>query len=72
MCLGLPGRITELQPGSHIARVEVAGAVRDVNVGILDGSLCVGDHILIHSGFALERLTPEQARDALAALGGET
>lgn len=69
MCLGIPGRIVEVRPGSDLAGVDVAGVVRDINLALLDGPFAAGEHILIHSGFALERMTPEQARDALAVFG---
>ncbi|MCU1655448.1 MAG: hydrogenase assembly chaperone HypC/HupF [Pseudonocardiales bacterium] len=65
MCLGIPGRIVEIGPGSDLARVDVAGVVRDISLGLLDGPWAPGDYILIHSGFALERMTAEEARDAL-------
>lgn len=72
MCLGLPGRIVELQPGSTVAKVDVVGVVREIDVGVLDGSLAPGDCVLVHSGFALQRLTPQESRDARAALGVTT
>lgn len=65
MCLGIPGRIVVIEPGNDLAQVDVAGVVREINVCLLDGALSPGDHILIHSGFALERMTAEQAADAL-------
>jgi hydrogenase expression/formation protein HypC len=65
MCLGLPGRIVEIPPGGDVARVEVAGVLRDIDIGLLDGPFVPGDYILIHSGFALERMSPDEARDAL-------
>ncbi len=39
--------------------------VRQINVALLEEPLAVGDYILIHSGFALERMTAEQAEPAL-------
>lgn len=65
MCLGIPGRIVEVLPGEDYALVDVAGLVREINLGILDGPFVVGNHILIHSGFALEHMSPEEADDAL-------
>lgn len=66
MCLGIPGRIVELLDGGDVALVDVAGVVREINVGLLDGPFRADDYILIHSGFALERMTAEEAHDALA------
>jgi hydrogenase expression/formation protein HypC len=70
MCLGIPGRIVNAGKGD-LAAVEVAGVVRDINLSLLDGPFEPGDYILIHSGFALERMTAEQAADALAFFGPE-
>ncbi|MGZ4600830.1 MAG: HypC/HybG/HupF family hydrogenase formation chaperone [Oryzihumus sp.] len=71
MCLGVPGRVVGLHAGGDLADVDVAGVVRTVNIGLLEEPPTPGDHILIHSGFALERMTPEEARDALAVFGDE-
>jgi hydrogenase expression/formation protein HypC len=67
MCLGLPGRVVELRSGSDLARVDVAGVVRDINLELLDGPFEPGDYLLVHSGFALERMAPDEAREALGA-----
>jgi hydrogenase expression/formation protein HypC len=71
MCLGIPGRILSIEPGSTVARVDVAGVVREIDLALLDGSFASGDVILTHSGFALERMTVEDARDAMAVFGDE-
>ncbi|MDT4939707.1 MAG: hydrogenase expression/formation protein HypC [Pseudonocardiales bacterium] len=65
MCLGIPGRIVEVLEGGDVALVDVAGVVREINLGILDGPFEPGAHILIHSGFALEHMSAEQAQEAL-------
>ena len=41
------------------------GVVREINLALLDGPFLPGEYILIHSGFALERMTEAQAREAL-------
>jgi hydrogenase expression/formation protein HypC len=64
MCLGIPGRVVEVL-NSDVALVDVAGVVREINLALLDGPFVAGDYILIHSGFALERMTAEEAADAL-------
>jgi hydrogenase expression/formation protein HypC len=45
--------------------------VREINLALLDGPFVPGEFILIHSGFALERMSPERAADALAFFGPE-
>ena len=70
MCLGIPGRVVELlDANAHLARVEVSGVGRIVNVGLLeDEPLAPGDWVLIHVGFAMARIDEEEAARALASL----
>jgi hydrogenase expression/formation protein HypC len=68
MCLGLPGQVVEVRPGSDLASVDVVGVTREINVGLLDEPPVPGEYLLIHSGFALERMTEDEWRDALATL----
>ena len=72
MCLGIPGEIVELLPDTpDLARVEVSGVRRAVNIGLLAGSPpAVGDWILIHVGFALSKIDETEARRALDFLEG--
>jgi len=70
MCLGIPGRVVgwiEGQP--ELAQVDVAGRVRAVHVGLLAPDLPkVGEWIVIHSGFAMDRIDEEAAKRSLAFL----
>ncbi len=76
MCLGVPGQIVEfLDPTHHLARAEISGVRRAINVGLLvpDG-LEIGDWVLIHVGFALSKIDEEEARrtlDFLTQLGSD-
>lgn len=76
MCLGVPGRITEfLDPARHLAKAEVSGVRRAINVGLLaPEGLKIGDWVLIHVGFALSRIDEVEARrtiEFLEQLGSE-
>lgn len=76
MCLGVPGQITEfLDSTHHLAKAEVSGVRRAINVGLLvpDG-LEVGDWVLIHVGFALSKIDEAEAKrttEFLEALGSD-
>jgi len=70
MCLGVPGQIVEfLEPTHHLAKAEISGVRRAINVGLLvpDG-LEIGDWVLIHVGFALAKIDEDEARRTLAFL----
>jgi hydrogenase expression/formation protein HypC len=74
MCLAIPGRIIEISPEqSALAKVDVAGVRRNVNISLLeDEGVQSGDWVLIHVGFAMSKIEESQAHDQLrmlAALG---
>ncbi|GGV23209.1 HypC/HybG/HupF family hydrogenase formation chaperone [Actinomadura sp. LOL_016] len=72
MCLGIPGEIVELpQDGTDIAKVEVVGVRRAVNVGLLDEErLALGDWVLVHVGFAMSKIDEAEAAATLRLLRG--
>ena len=77
MCLAIPGQIVEVVDESNrLVRVDVAGVVRNVNIGLLyddaEGGARPGDWVLIHVGFALSKVDEEEAlatRRMLEAMG---
>ncbi|WP_427007885.1 HypC/HybG/HupF family hydrogenase formation chaperone [Pseudarthrobacter sp. H2] len=71
MCLGIPGQIIGLVEGygGQLALVDVAGVPRKINIGLLDeGPLPPGSWVLIHMGFALERVDAAGAEQAMSGL----
>ena len=74
MCLAIPGQVLELvDEENRLARVDVAGVVRNVNVGLLDrdgDAAAPGDWVLIHVGFALSKVDEEEAAATLRLLQG--
>jgi hydrogenase expression/formation protein HypC len=64
MCLAIPGQIVEVvDQANRLARVDVAGVKRNVNISLLDGDGAPepGDWVLIHVGFAISRVDEEEA-----------
>ena len=70
MCLGIPGQLKEIsEVNAHLARVDVSGVTRVVNIGLLeDEPLRPGDWVLIHVGFAMSKIDEKEAALALASL----
>jgi hydrogenase expression/formation protein HypC len=70
VCLGIPGQVIELlEVHEHLARIDVSGVGRVVNIGLLeDEHLAPGDWVLIHVGFAMSKIDEEEARRALEGL----
>ena len=78
MCLGIPGQIVDIvDPEHHIAKVEVSGVRRNVNVALLaegPDAVGIGDWVLIHVGFAMSKIDEadaEATREFLEQLGAE-
>ena len=68
MCLAIPGKITEIiDAENQIAKVEVGGVKRNINIGMLD-DIEVGDYVLIHVGFAMSRIDEKEAEETLRIL----
>jgi hydrogenase expression/formation protein HypC len=66
MCLAIPGQVIELiDPVNQIAKVDVVGVRRNINVSLLASearAVQPGDWVLIHVGFAISRVDEEEAR----------
>jgi len=65
VCLAIPGQVLAIvDEANRLARVDVAGVKRNVNVGLLDedgDGIVPGDWVLIHVGFALSKIDEEEA-----------
>jgi len=76
MCLAIPGKIVELVPASEsLAVVDVVGVRRRVDLGLLeDDRPGIGDWVLIHVGFAMSKISEQDALDQMKTLAmlGET
>jgi hydrogenase expression/formation protein HypC len=68
MCLAIPGQVIEfVDEPNRLAKVDVAGVVRNVNVGLLEDTR-PGDWVLIHVGFALSKVDEDEAAATLGLL----
>lgn len=69
MCLAIPGQVTELDDEQPYATVDVAQVQRRVNVDLLrNESLDTGDWVLIHVGFAMSKISEEEAAEQMRLL----
>ena len=78
ICLAIPGQLIEVvDEPNRLARVDVAGVHRTVNIGLLDAdgtSPGPGEWVLIHVGFAISKVDEEEAhatRELLEQMGAE-
>ncbi len=79
MCLGIPGKVVDIYEvgGLKMGKVDFGGATREACLAHVP-DVQVGEYVLIHVGFAISRLSPEEAQESLALwdeltkLDGET
>jgi len=67
MCLALPVRVIEVgtEPSDDWAIVDLGGVQKRISLALLDG-VQVGDYVILHVGYALSKLDPEEAERTLA------
>ncbi|HKJ54192.1 MAG TPA: HypC/HybG/HupF family hydrogenase formation chaperone [Gammaproteobacteria bacterium] len=63
MCLGIPMQICEIE--GFNARCEAKGIERDVSLFMMQNDeLEIGDYVVVHVGYAIQKITPQEARTA--------
>ncbi|MGQ9524327.1 MAG: HypC/HybG/HupF family hydrogenase formation chaperone [Armatimonadota bacterium] len=65
MCLAVPLRVTEIDGSDAVA--EQGGASVRIRVDLLD-NVQVGDYVLVHAGFAIQKVSKEDAQETLRLL----
>ncbi len=66
MCLAIPAQILEIKSGDQ-AVVELSGVRRDISLALVDNA-AVGDYVIVHVGYALSRIDPEEAQKTLRVM----
>ena len=64
MCLAIPVKVVELREGDQ-AMVDVGGVRKEISLALVDG-IAVGDYVILHVGFAIQKLDAEEAEKTLA------
>ncbi|OLS33136.1 MAG: hypothetical protein HeimAB125_01520 [Candidatus Heimdallarchaeota archaeon AB_125] len=64
MCLAIPGLVCEIISEKRVM-VDITGVRREADTSLLEEPLDVGDYVLVHTGFIIQKLDPEQAKEDL-------
>ncbi len=64
MCLAIPAQVIELRDGDN-AVVDLAGVKKEISLSLVE-EVAVGDYVIVHVGYALNKLDPEEAAKTLA------
>ena len=62
MCLAIPSRIVKIE--NNVATIDVDGVKREASLILLDNSK-VGDYVIVHAGFAINKINEEDALESL-------
>jgi len=65
MCLGIPAKVIRIDKG--MAEVDVGGVKRKISIQILK-DVRIGEYVLLHAGFAIQRIDEKEARETLKLL----
>ncbi len=63
MCLGIPGRVEAVE--GNVATVDYNGVKAQVRLDTISDPVVVGDYLLVHTGFAIQRLSPQEGEETL-------
>ena len=64
MCLAIPAQVVELREGDN-AVVDLAGVRKEISLSLVE-DVHVGDYVIVHVGYALNKLDPDEAARTLA------
>jgi len=63
MCLAIPSKVVALN--DKMATIDVSGVQREVSLLLLPEEAAIGDYVLVHAGFAIQKIDREAAAEAL-------
>ena len=66
MCLAIPAEVVHIE--DEMATVRVGEALRKASLTLLPEPAELGDYVIVHAGFALHKVEPEEARESLRLL----
>jgi hydrogenase expression/formation protein HypC len=63
MCVGVPSKIVNID--DYMAIIDVEGAQREISLLLLNEDVKVGDYVIVHAGFAIQKIQEEDAKENL-------
>lgn len=66
MCLAIPSKIISMN--NTTARVDVYGARRDISLLLMSEDVSIGDYVLVHAGFAIQKVDEDAANEAIGLI----
>ena len=63
MCVGVPSKIVKID--DYMATIDVEGAQREISLLLLNEDVKVGEYVIVHAGFAIQKIQEEDAKENL-------
>ncbi len=63
MCVGVPSKIVKID--DYMATIDVEGAQREISLLLLSEDVRVGEYVIVHAGFAIQKIQEEDAKENL-------
>jgi hydrogenase expression/formation protein HypC len=68
MCLAIPAEVVELRDNDQ-ALIDLAGVRKEISLALVE-DVWPGDYVIVHVGYALQKVDPEEARKTLELFAG--
>lgn len=68
MCLGIPGKVIEVNAQESWAIIEAYGAKNKVYIPLIEEDIAIGDYLMVHAGYAIGKIDTEEAARTLKML----
>jgi len=65
MCLAIPSKVVEINEELNIAKVDTMGVLREASLDLLPEPVEIGDYVLIHIGYAMNKIDKDDALETL-------
>ncbi len=65
MCLSIPSKIIKIDEENNIATVDTMGVQKNASLDLIDEKVEIGDYVLLHIGFAMNKIDEENALESL-------
>ncbi|WP_415679286.1 HypC/HybG/HupF family hydrogenase formation chaperone [Vibrio mytili] len=66
MCLCIPSRVLSVDEDGMTAKVDTLGVCKEISTHLISDPVAVGDHLLVHVGFAISKINQQEAATNLA------
>jgi hydrogenase expression/formation protein HypC len=66
MCLGIPGKVVEINQIENWALIESLGVRKKISILLIDEKIVPGDYLMVHAGYALGKIETPEAESTLS------